>query len=225
MNALFNNSEPLSVMNPWHAYGQGDIPMGYKPAIVVVDVQNAFTDPSFSAGGGSPLIERAVSNLVRLLDVAREYKVPIFYVRVAYDSPSAAGLWNYKAPHNRLVLTDTRWSKIDDRIAPKGEPVITKRWPSCFFETLLLELLHAQHIDCLLMTGCNTSGCVRASVTDAFSYQFPTMVIEDCVGDLTQGAHDANLIDIGRRYANVVSIEEAIQFLTDTQTQGNSSHA
>jgi maleamate amidohydrolase len=87
-----------------------------------------------------------------------------------------------------------------------------KKWPS-FHGTPLLSLLTAARHDTVIVTGCMTSGCVRATVVDAFSYGYRTLVPEDCVGDQAREGHESNLRDVQRRYAEVTSSEETIDYL------------
>ena len=91
--------------------------------------------------------------------------------------------------------------------------LLPKKWPSFFHGTPLISLLTAQQRDTVIVTGCTTSGCVRATTVDAFSYGFRTILPEDCIGDQGRDAHESNLRDVHRRYAEVTSSDEVIAYL------------
>ena len=113
----------------------------------------------------------------------------------------------------RQITAGSPWVEIDERLRDPSDSLLTKKWPSVFAGTPLAALLNAQRIDTVIVTGCTTSGCVRASVVDAFSNGFLTLVPEDAVGDQAQGPHDANLLDCQRRYAEVTTTDACIEYL------------
>ncbi len=99
-------------------------------------------------------------------------------------------------------------------IAPhEGDIVILKDKPSVFFGTPLMSYLHELQVDMLLVAGTTTSGCVRATVVDAFSYNFKVVVVEECVFDRGQASHKVNLFDMQAKYADVVPLEAALRYL------------
>lgn len=91
------------------------------------------------------------------------------------------------------------------------EVVISKQYASSFFGTSLASLLHAQGIDTLVLAGCSTSGCIRATAVDAVQHGFRTIVVRECVGDRHSAPHEANLFDIDSKYGDVVSKREAME--------------
>jgi maleamate amidohydrolase len=201
--------------DPWvsRGYGQGSIEPGERPAVLVIDLQYAFTDPAFPMGGAE-LVERAVQNTARLLELARRAGVPVYQTVVAWrDDGSDIGLWPLKLPQLREVTLESRWAQVDERVWEDSDVLIVKKWPSFFHGTPLLSLLTAARHDTVIVTGCMTSGCVRATVVDAFSYGYRTLVPEDCVGDQAREGHESNLRDVHRRYAEVTSSEETIDYL------------
>jgi maleamate amidohydrolase len=205
----------LAADDPWVArgYGQGTIEPGERPAVLVVDLQYAFTDPDFPMGG-SELVERAVENTARLLETARSAGVPVYQTVVAWrDDGSDIGLWPIKLPRLREVTLDSRWGQVDDRVWDDSDVLLVKKWPSFFHGTPLFSLLTAAQRDTVIVTGCMTSGCVRATTVDAFSYGFRTLVPEDCVGDQGREGHESNLRDVHRRYAEVTTADEVIAYL------------
>jgi maleamate amidohydrolase len=205
----------LPADDPWLArgYGQRAIDPGERPAVLVIDLQYAFTDPGFPLGG-APLIERAVERTAGLLQVARAAGVPIFQTVVAWrDDGSDIGLWPVKLPILREVTLGSRWAQVDERLWDDSDTLLVKKWPSFFHGTPLHSLLTAAQRDTVIVTGCTTSGCVRATTVDAFSNGFRTLVPEDCVGDQGRDAHESNLRDVHRRYAEVTTADDAIGYL------------
>jgi maleamate amidohydrolase len=200
--------------DPWVArgYGQASIEPGERPAVLTIDLQYAFTDPSFEFGG-SELIERATVNTARLLPVARQAGVPIFHTIVAWDGPNDIGLWTIKLPPCAKITSDSRWAQVDERLWDPADTLLPKKWPSMFHGTPLHSLLTALQRDTVIVTGCTTSGCVRATTVDSFSNGFRTIVPEDCVGDQGRDAHESNLRDVHRRYAEVTTSDEVIAYL------------
>ncbi len=189
-------------------YGQQPQGFGEKPGLVVVDFQTGFTDPAFPMGG-APMVERAVLNTARLMRAARAAGLPVIACVVAFDGPRAAPHWKV-APVLDL-LAGTAGTALDPRIAAEApDVVLTKTAPSIFFGTAAGAILTRERVDTVIVTGCITSGCVRASVIDAFSLGFRVQVPEDCVGDHDELAHRQNLSDVGRRYADVIDADTAI---------------
>ncbi len=189
-------------------YGARPIGFGQKPGVVVVDFQTGFTDPDFPMGG-APLVERAVENTARLMRAAKAAGVPVIACVVAFDGPKGAPHWKV-APVLDL-LAGTPGTALDPRIAAE-EPdvVLAKTAPSIFFGTAAGAILTRERVDTVIVTGCITSGCVRASIIDAFSLGFRVQVPEDCVGDQDEVAHRQNLKDVERRYADVINADTAI---------------
>jgi maleamate amidohydrolase len=204
----------LDSNDPWvsRGYGQAAIEPGERPAVLVVDLQYAFTDPAFEFGGAE-LIERATVNTARLLEVTRSAGVPVFHTVVAWNDEKDLGLWTIKLPPCARITPDSRWAQVDARLWDDSDVLLPKKWPSFFHGTPLISLLTAMQRDTVIVTGCTTSGCVRATTVDAFSYGFRTLLPEDCIGDQGRDAHEANLRDVHRRYAEVTSSAEVIAYL------------
>jgi maleamate amidohydrolase len=105
-------------------------------------------------------------------------------------------------------------AQIVPDLAPRpSELVLRKRRPSAFFDTGYAEKLRQEGIDTVIVAGCTTSGCIRATVVDAMSYDFRTIVARDCVGDRSLAAHDANLFDMEQKYADLMESQEIIAAL------------
>jgi maleamate amidohydrolase len=204
----------LELDDPWvrRGYGQARIEPGERPAVLVVDLQYAFTDPEF-VFGGAELIERATVNTARLLSVARAVGVPVFHTVVQWENEKDIGLWTIKLPPCAEITPGSRWAEVDERLWDDSDVLLPKKWPSFFHGTPLISLLTARQRDTVIVTGCTTSGCVRATTVDAFSYGFRTILPEDCIGDQGRDAHESNLRDVHRRYAEVTSSDEVIAYL------------
>ena len=203
--------------DPWvrRGYGQVSIEPGDRPAVLVVDLQYAFTDPAFPLGG-SPLVERAVEGTARVVAAARTAGFPVYQTGVAWrEDGSDIGLWPNKLPRLREVTLDSRWAQVDGRVWDHSDMLLVKKWPSFFHGTPLASLLAAARRDTVIVTGCMTSGCVRATIVDAFSNNFRTIVPEDCVGDHEREPHAANLRDVHRRYAEVTTSEDVLGYLAE----------
>ncbi len=193
------------------SYGQGTVGFGEKVGIMVVDFQRAFTDPEFKMGG-SELIERGVVNTARLLKVAREAGIPVASCYVGYNNEREMPHW--KVDEVRNLIIGTPGTEIDPRIHnPDYDVVIRKTGPSIFFGTPAASYMAREHVDTVVVTGCVTSGCIRASVIDSFSLGYRTIVPEDCVGDHEEEAHKANLADVNRRYADIVTADDCIAWI------------
>ena len=190
---------------------------GKQPALLIVDFVNAFANPDEFGGGN---IGEAITKTKVLLTKSRLAEIPISFTRVIYaEDGSDAGVFCLKAP-GLLKLTEvSHGSQVVDDLAPGiGEYIVRKTQPSAFFGTSLASWLHARLVDTLLVTGCTTSGCIRASVVDAMSYNFQTVVVTDCVGDRAIAPHDANLFDMEQKYADLMTSEEVIAELSQPMT-------
>ena len=179
----------------------------------MVDFIRAYTEP------GSPLyapaVVEAVKATVPLLEAAREKKVPIIYTRVIYH-PSGAdgGLFVKKVPALRKMIEGEPLADIVPELPPAPDDVILiKQYASSFFGTSLAATLTAAGIDTLVIAGCSTSGCVRATALDAMQYGFRPIVPRECVGDRHEGPHEANLFDINAKYGDVVSLKDVMSRL------------
>ncbi len=179
--------------------------LGLAPAVVVVDFVAGFTDPAHFGGGN---IAQAIVRTVELLALARRNRWPVAHTRVVYaDDGSDAGVFAAKVPP-LLTLTETSpLSQIVPELTPvAGELVIRKRQASAFFGTGLAGWLAYRRVDTVLVAGCTTSGCVRATVVDACAHEFRPVVMADCVGDRAIGPHEANLFDMGQKYADLMDL-------------------
>ena len=185
---------------------------GKNPAIILVDFVAAYFDEN------SPLyadVEKALLSAIRIRNKGREKNIPIIYTNVSYQKDGKnGGVFFEKLPVLSCFIEGAKtagWpSKLD--IDP-NEIVITKQYPSAFFETCLSKKLNNLEIDTLIITGLTTSGCIRATCVDAISYGFRPIVVKDACGDRHEKPHIANLFDMNAKYADVVSEKEVFNFL------------
>ena len=196
------------------------IGIGKQPALLIVDVNNAFTDPDSGLGCEATDTIAAISQLLKMF---RNVGLPIFFTTVAYSDPSQARVFREKLPILEILAMDSPMVKIDPRIAPRdGEAIIVKHWPSAFFKTDLADRMRARCVDSVIVTGLTTSGCVRASAVDALCNEFRVIVPREAVGDRDLSAHQANLHDIQCKYGDVLPLEETIAILRDASALGHS---
>jgi maleamate amidohydrolase len=182
---------------------------GSRPALLIVDFVNGFNDPDCFGGGN---IASAIGRTRDLLAQARVSGLPVAFTRVVYaDDGSDASVFCLKMPGLRALTEHAPASHIVPALAPvPGEYVVRKTQASAFFGTNLAAWLVARQVDTVLIAGCTTSGCVRASVIDSMSYNFRTVVVSDCVGDRALAPHEANLFDMGQKYADLMTCSEGV---------------
>jgi nicotinamidase-related amidase len=190
----------------------GSLTLGTRPAVLVVDFQCAFTDPE--AVAGADLTEQ-VEAARTLLDAARAKGLPVVFTTIGYESHMKdAALWPEKGPALLQLELGSHWVDIDPRLGRRDdEPVIVKKGASGFFGTNLASVLISQRVDTVILCGATTSGCVRATAVDSLQYGWPTLVPRECAGDRAQAPHEANLFDMQAKYADVVSLDEALEYL------------
>ncbi|MEO3470264.1 isochorismatase family protein [Roseomonas sp. CAU 1739] len=181
--------------------------LGQAPALVIIDFVVGFSDPAHFGGGN---IGPAIEQTVALLAFARKHGWPVAHTRVVYaDDGSDAGVFTLKAPSLRKLTETSPLSQIVAELTPlPGELVIRKQGASGFFDTNLAGWLAFRRVDTVLVAGCTTSGCVRATVVDSMQHNFRTICVTDCVGDRAIGPHEANLFDMGQKYADLMTRAE-----------------
>jgi maleamate amidohydrolase len=186
---------------------------GKKPCLLLVDMTYAFVDPGYAlCSGESP--GQAVTESKALLAAARKKGLPVIYTRGVSDSVNPA---DWGSSRKRMVNREFKRDKanaIVESITPlPGEIVIEKPKASAFFGTNLLGTLIFHQVDTVIVTGVSTSGCVRASVVDAASYNYYVIVPEECVGDRAALSHRINLFDMHMKYADVLPKSEVINYI------------
>lgn len=183
--------------------------LGRKAALLVVDFTVGFNDPALFGGGN---IDAAIRQSVGLLDFFRSESLPVAFSRVVYaEDGTDGGVFTLKVPQLRILTETHPAGQIVAMLEPRaGELVVRKTHASAFFGTALAQWLSAQGVDTVVVTGCTTSGCVRATVVDASAHNFRPIVARDCVGDRAIGPHEANLFDLAQKYADVLDRDEII---------------
>lgn len=186
---------------------------GARPALIIIDMINAFTDPDMALG--APLDDQ-IEALTPLLDTAHERGIPVFFSTVSYDYDDLrdAGIWAMKMKGTETLMAGTSSVEVDQRLEVRpGDTLLKKKYASCFFGTDLVPQLTSRHVDTLIITGCTTSGCVRATAVDAVQSGFRPMVVRQAVGDRSAAAHDQSLFDLDAKYADVVDAVDALGYL------------
>jgi len=189
---------------------QGRFGFGERPALMVIDMAYGWTDPAYA--GGSARLDAAIAAIRELLPVARPKGVPVIYTTSQYtEEPAFKSAADY-SPNFRKW--DRRACIIDERVQPQpGEYVVYKEHASAFAGTPLVGHLVKHRVDTLLITGCSTSACVRATATDAKSHHLKPIVVRDAVQDRCEVLHEFTLFDVQARFADVVRVKEALEYL------------
>ena len=197
----------------FEGFGQRGGGVGRRPALVIIDMNNGFTDPA------SPLVcelDGTIDAIRRLLDAARKAEIPVVFTTVSYGEGDkvTAKAFIEKVPALLTLTAGSSWVEIDERIAPRpDEPVLNKLYASAFFGTPFASLLASHQCDSVIVTGASTSGCVRATAVDVLQHGYRPVVPREAVGDRNPAAHDATLYDIDLKYGDVVSLDECLEAL------------
>lgn len=186
---------------------------GSSPALVVIDFMRGFTTPSFDLGADYDE-ELEVTN--RISQAVREAGFPVIYFVASYrDDGEEAPIWLSKMPSGKKLKEGSKWVELDPALEVLDEDIVVhKKYASAFFGTHLPHILTSHGVDTVLVTGCTTSGCVRATVVDGCQYGYRTVVVEDAVGDRAEAPHQANLFDMDSKYADVVPSDEVLEYLS-----------
>ncbi len=191
---------------------------GRQPALLIVDFTRAFTaaDSPIGAEMAAPI---AAAN--RLLDAAHTAGIPVFLSTIAYADPAAeAGVWRAKIAGLDGLLKGSAGVEQDPRLAlAPTDRVLVKRFASCFFGTDLAATLGRLGVDTLVIAGCTTSGCVRASAVDACSHGLRTIVARDATADRLADAHAQSLADLDLKYADVMPVDDIVAELVPAATR------
>ncbi|MEQ7922357.1 N-carbamoylsarcosine amidohydrolase [Xanthomonas sp. WHRI 1810A] len=186
---------------------------GKKAALLMIDFMQGYTQE------GAPLyapgVVTAVAESVELLASARENGILVVHTNIRYHAGHFidGGMWVIKAPVMKDMVEGNPLAAFCEEVLPTPEEVvISKQYASSFFGTSLASLLHVQGIDTVVLAGCSTSGCIRATAVDAVQHGFRTIVVRECVGDRHSAPHEANLFDIDNKYGDVVAKQEAIAY-------------
>ena len=202
------------ILNFYAARGYRErIGWGRAPALLVIDFSLAFTGGKSEFPGGN--FEREIAQTRRLLERFRALGLPILFTTIAYDEPKVqGGWWATKVPWLEHCRNDSAIVGIDPRLERQPEePVIVKPYPSCFFRTDLDARLRAANIDTLVITGCTTSVCVRATAIDAMQHGYRPILAAEAIGEFDPAIHAIHLRDLDARYADVTAVDAVLERL------------
>lgn len=195
--------------------------MGSRPALLIIDVQYRTTGTApmpfekaieeFSTAVGEVAWD-AVGNIAKLVEVFRANGWPVLYPHVAPKKGFDQGALGAKIPAI-MSIADRGYDFVEEIAPAEGDVLLPKKHPSAFFGTPLASYLIQTGADSLVVTGCSTSGCVRSTVADAFSYNYRVSVPSDAVYDRSRIVHDVNLFDMDQKYADVGTTDEIIRSL------------
>jgi nicotinamidase-related amidase len=189
------------------------IGFGERPALIIIDMLKGFTDSTMPLGAN---LDMQIEAQKPLLKIAHERDIPVIFSTVMYEEAEAkdAGLWGIKMKGSLTLTAGSEAVKIDPRVGMQPKDILlVKKYASCFFGTDLVPRLNSRRVDTLIITGCTTSGCVRATAVDAVQNGFRPMVVREAVGDRSVAAHEQSLFDLNAKYADVVSLDETLQYL------------
>jgi len=192
---------------------QNPTKLGSKPALIVVDMINGFTDPECPLGCESSSVIEAN---IRLLQVFRARALPVFFTTVIYHSDEQARVFREKVPALNVLTPDSKWVEINPALQRlPDEAIVEKQWASGFHKTTLDAQLRTLDVDSLVVTGLTTSGCVRATAVDGLQYNYPVVVASDATGDRNSNAHKANLFDLNAKYTGVQKSHEIVKLISE----------
>jgi maleamate amidohydrolase len=197
---------------------------GDRPGVLVVDFTCGFTDPACSLGSD---LTAEVEATRKLLDAARAKGLPVVFTTIGLEPHAKdGGLWVQKVPALADLQLEGPWVEVDPRLDPRDdEPIVLKKGASGFFGTNLATILLTQQVDTVILCGATTSGCIRATAIDLLQYGWPTLVPRECVGDRAQAPHEANLFDIQAKYADVVSLQDALGYVESVPSRAAAATA
>ena len=194
----------------------GVVQPGAKPVLLLIDFARAYFDADSPLYAG---VEAARASAARLHAAARAAGVPAIFTRVEYSSDGhEGGVFYRKIAALKCFERGNPLGEFTPELAPlPGDEVVTKHFPSAFFETGLAHHLKTRKVDTVVITGLSTSGCVRASAVDALCHGFVPLVVTDAVGDRDARVHEANLFDLGAKTAELVSEAQTLEYFASVR--------
>jgi len=185
--------------------------LGDKPALLIVDVINGFTDPTCPLGSEAASVVEANCQLIA---VFHEQNLPVYLTTVVYDNDEQASVFRARVPALNVLKRGSHWCEIDPRLPlSSSDTMIEKTHASAFHGTNLADQLRNEGVDSLVVAGLTTSGCVRASAVDGLQHNFKVVVPEEATGDRDPSAHQANIYDLNAKYVDVLGLEEVLTLL------------
>lgn len=186
---------------------------GKKPCLIVVDLITGFTNPTMPMGSD---LTQQITQVNKILDTMHAMGLPVIFTTISYDdSLSDSGIWYQKMEGLKTLKAGTEAVNVDPRLnIHPGDDLIVKKYASAFFGTDLISRLNVNRIDTVIIVGCTTCGCVRATAVDALQYGYRPIVVEDAVGDRSLASHEQSLFDLHQKYADVLKTDEVIAILS-----------
>lgn len=191
----------------------GELTMGSRPGLILVDLSLGFSSDKSPLGGDFQAVLDANK---QLLSVFRKNNWPIYFTSVVYSDNDTASVFRQRLPDLNILQAGSDWVKIHPCLErQETEFIIEKQWPSAFFHTDLGTRITADDVDFLVVTGLTTSGCVRATAVDGLQHNYPVFVPHQACGDRNQSAHQASLHDIDAKYGNVLDLDALLNMLSN----------
>jgi maleamate amidohydrolase len=187
--------------------------LGDKSCLIVVDVIEGFTNPAMPMGSD---LSTQIARINELLDVAHSVQMPVIFTTISYDDSTItdSGIWFQKMEGLRTLKSGTEAVEVDSRLDYQtGDTLMIKKYASAFFGTDLISRLTVSKVDTIIIAGCTTCGCIRATAVDALQYGIRPIVVEDAVGDRSMESHEQSLFDLRQKYADVMLASQVIDVL------------
>jgi nicotinamidase-related amidase len=204
-----------------HGFG-GRSGFGSRPAVVAIDLARSWLDEASQQG--SRRLEPVLENTVKVLDAARRAGHPVLFTTMRPDPIDVQGPIGRKLlqmSSEKALAAAERMAELDPRLQRRDdEPLFVKPRASAFWGTPFEAYLWARRIDTLIITGCSTSGCIRSTAESAHNRNLHAVVVREAVGDRSLVAHEANLVDIDLRYADVMGLDEVVAYLNEAAAVG-----
>lgn len=195
----------------------GRVGWGARPALLVIDMAQGWTRTENPLGSD---LSGVLAEIKRICAVARRRNIPIIFTTMGSD-PSSGERGEFAPPKLRGggLQRGTPSVELEPELDRRqGEPLVEKPRASAFFATNVLSMLLSHRVDTVIVVGCSTSGCIRATCESAFNYDFRVIVPKTAVGDRSPSAHEASLFDIDMRFGDVVNVDEVIEHLAGVGT-------
>ena len=195
-------------------FGQ-ELTFGDNPVLLIVDMMVGFTDPSYDLGAE---MDKTIADIQKLREAAHASDMPVLHVYSAFEQSDIDNevLWIRKQGGASDLIVGSDAVDFNERLTPADdEYTMRKRYASAFFATNLVGRLNVFGADSVVVAGCTTSGCVRATAIDAVQYGYVPVIPAGAVGDRDKHAHEQNLLDLEMKYAEVVETETARSYLEE----------
>lgn len=217
--AIWDDAIPAAELQAYATGGMGETLVGFgkNPALLVVDMANAFANSKYLLGkseAGGPCIKA----IKRVLEACRAKGLPVIYTTARWsDNKVERGLWKRTPAVEQALALPEAYDIVDELQPLPSEPVIVKAYPSGFCGTSLAAMLTQLGADTTIVTGMVTSGCVYATALDSFSNGYRTIIPEECAADRSEIAHKVHLFNFHMKYGDVVTTDQVLAYLDGWQ--------